>query len=83
MRRNWQDLHFGGARQSLLLDIMLWSHMGCSAEFCGVRFVEDSRWNMSGPFLKSVVGIFICWPSLPFLLTAWVSFVKPLKEHTC
>lgn len=35
MRRNRSDLHFGGARQFPLLDIMLWSLMGCLVESCG------------------------------------------------
>lgn len=69
MRRNWQDLHFGGARQSLLLDIMLWSHMGRFAESCGVRFVEDSTWNMSGPFSRWSLGSsYTCPVFPPFLL---------------
>ena len=79
MRRNWQDLQFGGARQSLLLDIMLWSHMGCFVESCGVWIVEDSRWDMSGTSTKFVVGIFICWPSFCCLVVG-LDYVREAIE---
>ena len=44
--------------------------------------MEDSRWDMSGPFTKVVFGIFICWPNLCFLVVA-LDFVRKAIEVFC
>jgi len=42
---------YGGARQFVLLDIMLWLSMGCFGDAARGECVEDRRWDASGSSL--------------------------------